>query len=68
MRSIPKVVIYFTDHGRSHAWRVLALDTLGPERFNKEPEWADEVWFVPDDREGCADGSDLLDGYFFGRL
>ena len=47
----------------------VGFDTLGAGKISiKEPEWSDEVWFVPDDREGwCESVQILLDGYFFGQ-
>jgi len=47
----------------------VGFDTLGSRKLTvKQPEWIDEVHYVPDDREGwCESVQILLDGYFFGQ-
>ena len=47
----------------------VGFDTLGAGRVTiKEPQWTEDVHFIPDDREGwCESIQILLDGYFFGQ-
>tara|TARA_B000000557_G_scaffold259467_1_gene255371 strand:+ start:1727 stop:3697 length:1971 start_codon:yes stop_codon:yes gene_type:complete len=47
----------------------VGFDTLGADSVViKEPTWTDEVWMVPDSREGWVESvAMLLNGYFFGE-
>ena len=47
----------------------VGFDTLGAGSITiKEPSWSDEVYTIPDSREGWVETvSMLLNGYFFGE-